>query len=258
MSDGSSTLLVATLSGLRQVTVVRRGFGFVPVDRNVLMSPRHDELVSFLLQQGANPNTGDRTGYTPLHGAAEYGNAALVTKLVTRGADPNARLTKDPAGLSGYTGATPFILAALGGHAGVMRTLAANGADPLLKTANNTTPLMVAAGLLIRGGEDEAVRENDALEAVKAAVDLGGDVNAVNDFLRTAMHGAADVGRKSVVQFLADKGASVDPKDKNGDTPFTFTMRAGQRTTADLLVQLGADGTATLKCNAVIDGRNCR
>jgi hypothetical protein len=57
---------------------------------------------------------------------------------------------------------------------------------------------------------------------VELALDLGGDINAVDDNGETAMHGAAYKSLPKVVQLLADKGARIDVwnrKNKYGWTP---------------------------------------
>jgi ankyrin repeat protein len=250
--DGSSVLLVATVMG-------------------------HWDLTKLLLDQGSDPNA-DGPGYTPLHWAAgawegelsgslgseSYlwmaalgpGKLDLVKALLAHGANPNARLVKNPPrfGFSfggsrlEVAGATPFLLAADAAQINVLRTLLANGADPLLMTNDKTTPLMVAAGF---GQIDSTSRatENDALEAVKLTLELGGDINAVNNAGETALHGAAYAGWNTIVQFLVDRGAPVNVKNKRGWTPLTITEGYVDRSTganpryhpetADLLRKLG-------------------
>ena len=106
-----------------------------------------------------------------------------------------------------------------------MRTLAELGADPLLPNADSSTPLMAAAGLGTRSPGEEAGTEPEVLEAVQLALELGGDVNAVDDNGETAMHGAAYKNLPKVVQFLADKGARIEVwnrKNKYGWTPLSI------------------------------------
>ena len=62
-----------------------------------------------------------------------------------------------------------------------MRALVAHGADPLLPTVDGTTPLMVAAGVGVWNVGESAGTNEEALAAVKLALELGGDVNTVND-----------------------------------------------------------------------------
>ena len=154
----------------------------------------------------------------------------LVKKLVARGANVNARMTKR-ANLNNTRlnelGATPFLLAALTADAELMRTLAALGADPLLPNAENSTPLMVAAGLATRSPGEDAGTESEVLEAVQVALDLGADINAVDNNGETAMHGAAYKNLPKVVKFLAAKGAKIEvwnQDDKFGWTPLAIAV----------------------------------
>ena len=103
-----------------------------------------------------------------------------------------------------------------------MRLLLELGADPLLANFNNTTPLMAAAGVGTGEPAEEAGEENEALEAVNMLLDLGADINAVNDDGETVMHGAAHNIYPLVLNLLAERGA--DPKvwsrpNKYGRTP---------------------------------------
>lgn len=202
----------------------------------------HYELADYLLDAGADANA-DLPGYTALHaitsvrkpgvgdndpapdGSGNMGSIELVKKLAAHGANLNARMTKR-ANLANTRlnelGATPFLLAALTGDFELMRTLAALGADPLLPNADNSTPLMAAAGLATRSPGEDAGTESEVLEAVRVALDLGANVNAVDNNGETAMHGAAYKNLPKVVQFLADKGARIEiwnQKNKFGWTP---------------------------------------
>ncbi|MDA2928985.1 ankyrin repeat domain-containing protein [Acidobacteria bacterium AH-259-O06] len=205
----------------------------------------HFELAATLLDAGADPNA-DLPGYTALHaitrvrkpgvgdndpapqGSGNMSSIEFVKKLAAHGADLNARMTKrvrlGNTRLNEF-GATPFLLAAQTADAELMRTLAELGADPLLPNADNSTPLMVAAGLPTRSPGEDAGTESEVLEAVQVALDLGGDVNAVDDNGETAMHGAAYKNLPKVVQFLADKGAKIEiwnQKNKYGWTPLVI------------------------------------
>ena len=239
--DGSAALLVATES-------------------------RHPGMVRFLLVAGADVNA-IGAGRTALHAAVQQKRRDIVELLLAGGAEVDARLLsrlpRVPGDLSvtsgplSMVGATPFWLAAKFADLDLMRLLAERGADTRLANEGGTTPLMVAAGLgwvdgsdrygRVKFNDDPVRRERHDLEAVKLAMELGGDVNAVDDHGQTAMHGAAYMGGDTIVQFLADRGAPVDVADDDGWTPLsiaeglyvggTFQVRP---TTAALLRQLGA------------------
>jgi hypothetical protein len=84
---------------------------------------------------------------------------------------------------------------------------------------------MTAAGLGTLAPGEEAGTEDEALEAVRLILELGGDVNTVDDNGETAMHGAAYKSFPRVVQLLADRGAKIDVwnrKNKYGWTPLSI------------------------------------
>lgn len=205
----------------------------------------HFDLAALLLDAGADPNA-IGVGYTPLHiiswvrkpgggdndpaprGSGAMSSLDMVKKLVEKGANLNARMTrKMNVGLTSLNtaGATPFLLAARTGDAELMRALAALGADPKIPTADNATPLIVAAGLGTRSPGEDAGTESEVVEAVQAALDLGNDIDAVDNNGETAMHGAAYKNLPAVVELLAAKGASIgvwNKKNKQGWTPLTI------------------------------------
>jgi len=203
----------------------------------------HFELAAWLLDQGAEPNGAPR-GWTALHqiswvrkmgvagsndpappGSGNMTSLDFVRKLVAKGGDVNARATKRPQmGLTTLNsiGATPFLLAARTADFELMRLLVELGADPKLANEDNTNPLMVAAGVGTQNPGEDPGTEPEVLEAVKIALELGNDLNAVDSNGETAMHGAALKHAPSVVRYLAERGARMDVwnrPDKRGWTP---------------------------------------
>jgi ankyrin repeat protein len=219
LPDGASALVVAAHSG-------------------------HGEVAKLLLEKGARPDSAE-VGYTALHAAVLRSDVDLVKALIAHGANPNVQMTKGtplrrdttdfnlPAPL---VGATPYLLAARFLEPDIMRALVAGGADPRARMRDGASAVMVAAGsggnssrrgiAVIDGGKVEP--ESKVLEAVTAAIDLGGDVNATNQAGDTAVHNAASQGHNSVVQLLADRGADLSVKNKRGATPLaTLTATGG-------------------------------
>src|SRR5262249_42182731 len=151
-------------------------------------------------------------------------------RLVAHGADVNARVTKKPpAGITrlNFTGGTPFLLAARTADAGDMRLLAVLRAHARMPNADNSTPPMVAAWLGTAAPGEDPGTEPEVLEAVKVALELGNDVNAVDNHGETVMHGAAYKHVPSVVEYLAHAGARIDVwnhKNADGRTPLDITI----------------------------------
>lgn len=223
-----------------------------PVDRGtgpllLAVQNGHFELAIALVDAGADANDA-RSGFTALHtliwvrkpdssdnsdpapaiGEGRLTSLDFVREIVKRGANVNFRLPKgspkqpDTSSRIESDGATPMLFAADRSDVPLMRLLVELGADPLIPNFNNTTPLMAAAGLGTTEPLEEAGEENEALEAVNMLLDLGADINAVNNEGDTAMHGAAYNIYPRVVELLAKRGA--DPQiwskpDKFGRTP---------------------------------------
>jgi len=205
----------------------------------------HYDLAAWLLDAGADPNA-IGPGYTALHtvtwvrkpgggdndpapdGSGKMTSLQFVKKLVDKGADINARMTKKVnVGLTSLntTGATTFVLAARTADAELMRYLASLGADPKIPTADGANAMIVAAGLGTRSPGEDAGTESEVVEALQAAFDLGVDINAVDKNGETSMHGAAYKNLPGAVDFLATHGAKIEiwnQKNKQGWTPLTI------------------------------------
>lgn len=237
----------------------------------------HYELAAMLLDAGADPNAAGQ-GWTALHtvtwirhpgyasndpaptGSGNMNSIDFVKKLVSKGADVNAKMTKRTnVGLSSLntSGATAFLLAARTGDAELMRLLAKLGADPLIPNVDNTTPLMVAAGVGTRSPGEDAGTDAEVLEAVKVAIDLGNDVNAVDKNGETAMHGAAYKQVPAAAQYLLDKGAKIEVFNRKNSHGWTalriaegvhrgMNLRASPETAAVLRKAMEAAGVSTV------------
>jgi ankyrin repeat domain-containing protein 17 len=187
----------------------------------------------------------------------------LVKRLLARGANPNAPVVKSTPvrrnsadyGLEFETiGATPFFLAARFLEPEIMRVLIGGGADTSFVMKNGTTPVMAAVQARRRvepGFTADPIRDEQLMiEAVTLAIEQGVDVNAANGEGNTAMHTAASRGLNRVIEVLADRGATVDVKNKKGQTPLALAASGpgsrgplagrGANVTAELLRKFGA------------------
>jgi ankyrin len=210
----------------------------------------HVAVAQFLAEQGADVKMADWYGRTPLWAAVEMRNLdmrseaidngvdraaalALIANLIDKGADVNARVKEFPPArrylLSlgslewvDFTGQTAFIRAAQSGDVAAMRLLLSKGADPKITTFNGTNALMAAAGVNWVISQTYPHLPGSYLEAVKLCLELGFDINAVNQMGLAAVHGAANRGSDDIIELLAKHGAKLDVPDKEGRTPITW------------------------------------
>jgi len=277
--DGTSALNVAVVNAFYEAASILLDYNADPNVPDARASPLH--TIAWLRKPGSTGDAG--VGDLPPIAPRPTGSVtslALAKKLLAHGANPNVRVdwpeirfdtvggtTRNPPGLVlgrhllTYNGATAFYVAAKHGDAELMRVLAAGGADPNITNRFGITPLMVAAGLDTWEGETPGpftgVPEAERLEAVKAALELGNDINAAAHFGEykmvgeaqytllyyphniaqlldlgtgdprwsgsTALHGAILANQPSIVQYLVDHGAKVDAKTDLGWTPLMMS-----------------------------------
>jgi ankyrin repeat protein len=241
----------------------------------------HLDLGKMLLDHGANPNLANIWGLAPLYATidvqwAPYAwfpqplttqekitHLELMKALIAKGADVNAKLGKkiwvrsfgdrswvDPAG------ATAFWRAAQSDDVPAMKLLVAAGADPKIATTAGDTALMVAAGLGWAPNNSTVVPDSWQA-AVQYCLDLGLDVNAVDNRGYTALHGVAFRGDNELIQFLVSKGAKTDVKTKAGDTiadmangPIAHSIPHPD--TVELLVKLGSTNSNNCRSDQCI------
>lgn len=207
----------------------------------------HFELAAQLLAAGADPNA-QPAGFTALHaitwvrkpirgdgdppprGSGKYSSLDMVRLLADAGADVNARFRrgKSELGRFTYTGSTPFLLAAQASDVPLMKLLVQLGADPKLPNADGTTPLLAAAGVGALGdGDESAGTEEESIAATKFLLELGADIDAVDQNGETVMHGAAYQSRADLAKLLVENGANVDVwnhENRAGWTPLVIAL----------------------------------
>ena len=234
---------------------------------------RNQHVAAYLLDRGADPNLSG-AGYTALHVASATGQHDAVEALLEHGADPNdtqlwmpqrfinAMIPGDAYLTTGWVsqiGATPFMLAAKSVDVPMMRLLLDHGADPLITADGGANALMLAAGLAKRHATDVGYfiwEEEQAIEAIALAVELGLDVNTATDRGETALHGATRHAAHDVIRFLVDQGADIEARTWADQTPLRIAegyLYSGTYVsypeTAELLLSLGADPDAGTQLN---------
>ena len=203
-----------------------------------------------------SPDGSSKCCWTPLHVAVTISDPDVVSMLVDRGADIEAR-TGD--------GRTPCQLAAgrLAGLPAHFRICPAAG--PGSTSAQTATPSTETGpgrefsvdGAILQGGT--ALHEVAATAGpadVKDLLDRGADIHAKVDVYftgsgstnpgATVLHIAAGFNPDpAVTKLLLDRGADVDAKTGGGSTPLHLAAQNNEPAVADLLLDRGAYVGAT-------------
>ena len=191
------------------------------------------EAAAALLDAPGGGGGGGGGGTAPLMKAAAKGHAELVSVLVSRGADANAR------GGEKMYGAGALYVAAQGGHLAACRALLEAGADADARLDQiGITPLFVAA-------------ERGAAAVVRLLLERGAATDVANWNGVTPLHMAAMRGHVGVVAALHGAGASLETRGDDGATPLLSVAAAAEpleaaprRAMLRWLLQRGASGAA--------------
>ena len=178
------------------------------------------EIVELLLHYNANPNL---TGYDggALRLAARHGHLNIAMQLIERKAILDLQ---DPLGR------TPLHEAAENGHVKVVQYLCTRGADINTQSNGGWTPLYCAAA-------------NGHTEIAAYLVDEGADVNRPTNNGRAALHTAIINGHSEVARMLLRAGATLTSTHE-GLTPLHFAAIHGTSEIIMPLIQAGADRNA--------------
>jgi ankyrin repeat protein len=206
----------ASPEALRSAVGARSGFAGLPATDVPADVPRRDQVVTLLLERGADPNAGTE-GPSPLLYAAWSGQATTVDLLLAHGADAN----------HGGRVMSAVVTIAQGFNR-------ANGADGEVTVPSRLSP---------RG--DEVANVPPLIGAVwgqngdiaLVLLDAGADPNLVSDEAFSPIMAAALLGDRPMVELLLAHGASPTPTVREGvPTPAEAARDAGHDDIAALLV----------------------
>jgi len=210
------------------------------------------EIISLLLDRGADINAIGGDYGTALGAATSTGNKEIVSLLLDRGADINA---------AGGKYGTALGEAALRGNKEIISLLLDRGADINAVGGNYGTALGAAAYtgekeivllLLDRGADINTIGGNygTALgaaaytgekEIVLLLLDRGADINTIGGNYGTALGAAAITRNEKIVSFLLDRGADINAVGGNYGTALGAAAFRGKKEIVSLLLDRGAD-----------------
>ncbi|CAK5142511.1 unnamed protein product [Aphanomyces euteiches] len=187
-------------------------------------------VVRSLLTHGANVNSTDKHGNTPLYWASLRGHLETVKELLSSGAR---------ADISNHRDETALHKAAEHGHFNIVKELLAHNANVNKQTYEDKTALYWASArgnleivkiLLEKKAKASIVNENCETPLFRAIVEGHFDivvalleasdpsVNKANYEDATPLHEASKKGKLDIVKLLLDHGADVDSTDQDGRT----------------------------------------
>jgi ankyrin repeat protein len=182
------------------------------------------ELVSRLIEKGADINTQDSKGRTAAMIATYNNDVETAKTLIEAGADVNIQDNIEN---------NPFLYAGAEGYIEILKLTIAAGADPALTNRYGGTALIPAS-------EHGYV---DVIEELLTNTDI--DINHVNDLGWTALLEAIILNdgnekQQQTVKLLIDHGADVNIPDNNNVTPLQHAREKGLKDIEQILLKAGA------------------
>ncbi|CAB3370034.1 Hypothetical predicted protein [Cloeon dipterum] len=179
-------------------------------------------LVKSLLEEGEDPVKTRKNGWTALHYAAKSGDIQSVKLLIEWG---DKRLLN----LKTISGLTSLHIAAMNADVEMCKLLMDSGVD-----INATT-----------------IFEGNALQVACSAGNLGVvqylaeqkifDIEEKNESKKNLFHYAVRSNRLDLLEYVFEKGISIDDRDRRGNTPLMAAAEIGSLEVFKFFVEKGAD-----------------
>ena len=211
------------------VTLVRHGADINHVDRlgdTPLHLAKFNSTRRIVIESGGDINAKNSQGDSPLMQAIRKDNEVAFDFFLEAGAD---------LGAEGGNGMTPLMLAVSMGRSGYMDKLIEHGSDADEIDCFGGTSLFYAARRLDEG----------ACVMIRL-LKLGASIDAEDHEGRTAFMTAVDYGNQEAMVILAEAGASIFHRDKNGESAEDVARKSGRKDLESLV--------RSLSDKAMIDG----
>ena len=192
---------------------------------NILNAPAklgHEEMVSFLIARGADPELPLRYFETrPLHGAAEVGDLKMAALLIDR--------YKANVNVENRNGETPLMLAALKGNVQMMDLLVLRRAKVNVKDRDGRTALLKC---VVEEPEEEAV----AVRLIR----YGSAMNILDHKGYAAIHYAVEQGQIKVLEALFREKDDPNRLSEDGKSPLWIAVKKKEKESVACLLKHGA------------------
>lgn len=228
--DEYSALDSASVGGHREVleAIVRHGADVNAGDSGgitaLFVAAMYDRMraIDYLVEAGAKVGAQDDRGWTALHAASSEGSTKAIEALLRHGADSCKPDKGDRA---------PLYLAAERGHGSSVTRLLAAGANPGLRLPS----------LYYHYSAVDVAAANGHVDALKALIKHGTDINVSDADNVTALHLAARYNHEAAVKLLVEAGANMEANDFMTWTPIRSAAENMSWVAMTALLRLGAN-----------------
>ncbi len=203
--------------------------------------------VKLHIYAGTDIDQADEFGNIPLLLAVEQGHIGVAELLIQH--EANLEVADEH-------GFTPLIMSAELNHPELLQILLDAGADIEVEDKAERTALDWA--IIMQSAEAETIlRENDApssaeksfiaaiqtnnIDAVKALLEKGADVNEPAYTTKTPLHYASHSRNKDILKLMLIEGAELEAKTEQGFTPLSYAIGLNHPDNCRILLEAGAD-----------------
>lgn len=200
--------------------------------------------VDVLLQAGANAKATTRYGVTPMSLAALDGHAGIITSLLKAGADANTMLPEGETALmtAARTGRADAVRVLLAHGAKVDAREELRGQNALMWAAAQDNAEVVR--VLLEAGADIRAKTSTVSKGNDRASESGNTFGAPPPTGFTALLFAVRAGSLNAVRALLDAGADVNTELSDGESALLLAAANAHWDVANLLLDRGANPNA--------------
>ncbi len=246
------TPLDLAISGAKDEIIdllLEAGAAVEPPEDGIHVLAWNNEVIGVKLHiyAGTDIDQADEFGNIPLLLAVTKGHIGVVELLILHEANLE---------VGDEHGFTPLIMSAELNHPEIVQLLLDGGADIAAEDKAERTALDWA--IIMQSAEAEDIlRENDApsgaeisfiaaiqtnnIDAVKALLEAGADVNEPAYTTKTPLHYASHSRNKEILKLMMTEGADLEAKTEQGFTPLSYAIGLNHPDNCRILLEAGAD-----------------
>ena len=222
--DGQTALCYAIMYGNMELVslLLNRGANIEAHDnkgQTALHMDREKEVVPLLLNRGANIKAHDNGGQTALHFAVIHGRIEAISLLLNRSANIEAHDNK---------GQTALHFAVMHGPREAISLLLTRGA--IIEALNNQGQTALHFAVM-----------HGRMEVISLLLTRGVNIEAHDNKGQTVLHFAVMYGRMEAISLLLDRGANIETHDNRGQTALHFAVMHWRMEVVRLLLTRGVN-----------------